>query len=146
MKKSLMSITAILFVTGTILTSCNTPAEKVENAKEDVIEANNKLDVANDEYIKDIESYRMETADKITVNEEKITELKENIKNIKKESKKEYEKKVMELEQKNQSMKEKLNNYKEKGKENWVSFKAEFTHDMDEFGKAFSDLTKNNVK
>ena len=146
MKKLLMSITATLFVTGLILISCNTPTEKVENAQKNVIEANSKLDVANEEYIKDVESYRMETADKININEEKITELKENFKNIKKESKAEYKKKLTELEQKNQSMKEKLANYKEEGKEKWMSFKAEFAHNMDEFGKAFSDFTKNNVK
>jgi len=43
-------------------------------------------------------------------------------------------------------MKLKMDNYKLEGKENWEKFKMEFSHDMDELGKAFSDLTVKNVK
>ncbi len=43
-------------------------------------------------------------------------------------------------------MKKKMENYKEEGKDKWEIFKAEFSHDMDELGKAFKDLTVKNVK
>jgi len=39
-----------------------------------------------------------------------------------------------------------MDDYKQDGKENWEKFKAEFNHDMDELGKAFKDLTINNIK
>lgn len=32
------------------------------------------------------------------------------------------------------------------GKEKWGTFKTEFNHDMDELGKAFNNLTVNNIK
>lgn len=55
------------------------------------------------------------------------------------------EKKLAELEQKNKALKEKLAEYKEDGNEQRKSFKTEFNHDMKELGKAFSDLTVNNI-
>ena len=56
------------------------------------------------------------------------------------------EKKIDELEQKNSELKKRLDDYKADGKEKWEKFKAEFSHDMDELGKAFKDLTVKNVK
>jgi hypothetical protein len=42
-------------------------------------------------------------------------------------------------------LKKKLADYSEDGNEKWKTFKVEFNHDMSELGKAFSDLTVNNV-
>ena len=50
------------------------------------------------------------------------------------------------LEVKNSDMRMRMDNYKEDGKDNWETFKTEFSHDMDELGKAFKDLTVKNVK
>lgn len=145
MKKSIL-VLALALVTGAFLTSCNTPAEKVENAQTNVEEANKDLDVAQEEYLTDIANYRKETAEKIAANEQSVAEFKERIKNEKKTAKADYEKKIAALEQKNSDMKKKLDDYKEEGKENWEKFKTEFSHDMDEIGKAFKDLTVKNVK
>lgn len=38
-------------------------------------------------------------------------------------------------------MKKKLESYNEQGKEKWEIFKKNFSHDMDELGKSFKDLT-----
>ena len=43
-------------------------------------------------------------------------------------------------------MKKAMADYKAEGKANWISFKEEFNHDMEEFGAAFKDLTVKNVK
>ena len=39
-----------------------------------------------------------------------------------------------------------MDEYNQEGKENWEKFKTEFSHDMDELGKAFKDLTVKNTK
>ena len=39
-----------------------------------------------------------------------------------------------------------MDEYKAEGKEQWEEFKAEFSRDMDELGKAFKDLTVKNEK
>ena len=39
-----------------------------------------------------------------------------------------------------------MDDYKADGKDKWETFKAEFSHDMDELGHAFKGLTVKNVK
>lgn len=146
MKKSILALATVAFITGSILTSCNTSAEKVENAQNNVSEANKDLDKANEEYMTDIENYRKETATKIAENDQSITEFNSRIENEKKEVNADYRKKIEELEQKNSDIKKKMDDYKMEGKEKWELFKTEFSHDMDELGKAFKDLTVKNIK
>ena len=55
-------------------------------------------------------------------------------------------KKIAELEQKNADTQKKLNEYKADSKEKWEMFKSEFNRDMDELGKAFSNMTVKNNK
>jgi preprotein translocase subunit SecF len=146
MKKTILAFTATTLIASAILISCNTPSEKVENAETNVAEANADLNKANEEYIADVENYKKETADKIAANNKSIEEFNARIEHEKKEAKADYKKKIAELEQKNSDMKKKMDDYKVEGKEKWETFKAEFSHDMDELGKAFTDLTVNNVK
>lgn len=146
MKKSIIKLTAIVFTTTLIAASCNTPAQKVEEAKEDVIEAHEDLNKAKEEYLIDVENYRAETVNKINANNQSIIDFNARVENQKKEAKADYKKKVAELEQKNSDMKKRMEEYKADGKENWESFKSEFNHDMEELGKAFNDLTVNNKK
>jgi hypothetical protein len=145
MKKSILALAACTFITGAVLTSCNTPAEKVENAQENVIQANKDLDQANQEYLADIDNYRMETASRIAANEQTIAEVNAGMEHERKAVRAEHKKKIAELEQKNREMKKKLADYKAEGKEKWEIFKAEFSHDMDELGKAFKNITVKNV-
>ena len=142
MKKTILILTAFTFITGTILTGCDTPAQKVENAQNDVTEANKNLDKANEEYLGDIDNYRKETDGKIAANDKSIAEFKSRIESKKQDAREEYKQKVAKLEQKNSDMKKKMDDYKAEGKDKWEAFKVEFSHGMDELGKSFKDLTK----
>jgi chromosome segregation ATPase len=146
MKKIILTLTAFTFITTAMLTSCNTPAEKVENAENNLKEANKDLNKANEEYLADVEKYKQETADKIAANERSIAEFNARIAKEKKDAKADYKKKIKMLEQRNSDMKKKMDDYKADGKEKWEKFKTEFSHDMDEVGKAFKDLTVKNVQ
>jgi hypothetical protein len=146
MKKSRVTLTALLLVVGAIAISCNTPSEKVAIAKSNVLKANDALDRANEEYVADIERYRQETADKVAANQKSIEEFNARIENDKKEARADYKKKIAGLEQKNTDMKKRMDDYKADGKNNWDKFKTEFNHDMDEIGKSLKDLTVENVK
>jgi len=96
-------------------------------------------------YLADIENYRLETAKRIAANEQAIAEFNAGIEHEKKAVRAEHKKKIAELEQKNREMKKKLADYKAEGKEKWEIFKAEFSHDMDNLGKAFKNITVKNV-
>ncbi|MBK6834316.1 MAG: hypothetical protein IPG89_08610 [Bacteroidetes bacterium] len=145
MKKSILVFAVTTLIIGSTLTSCNTTAEKVENAEEKVTEANVDLDKANKEYIEEIVKYRVEKAEAIAANEKSIAEFKARIEKDKKGAKAEYVAKVAELEKKNTDMKYKMDNYKEEGKEGWILFRDEFTHDMIELAKAVNEFNVNNT-
>ncbi len=145
MKKSLLLLTVSVFITATLLTSCNSSAEKVENAENDVLDAEKALEIANAEYLSDVENYRIETRDRIEANNQSIIEFNARIENEKKEAKAEYKKQIAELEQKNTDMEKRMDDYKADSKENWEKFKEEFNNDMIALGEAFKNLTvKNN--
>ncbi len=146
MKKVKNSVNALLFLSVIFLAGCNTPAQKVENAENKVADANEDLDRANEEYVKEIAQYRAETNERILANDKSAAEFKKRIENDKKDAKADYNKRIAELEQKNSDMRRKMDDYKADTKENWEKFKTEFNHDMDELGTAFKDLTVKNVK
>ena len=102
-------------------------------------------DKANKEYLEDVVLYRKEIADKIADNDLKIAEFNTKIENEKEEIKVDYRKKVAELKQKNNDMKVRMDDYKVDGKDKWKMFKTEFSHDMEELGKAFKDLVVKNT-
>lgn len=146
MKKSVLVLAVGTIFMGSLVTSCSSPAEKVENAQENVVDANQKLDEANEDYLVDVENYRRETAEKITANEKSLAEFKLRIASEKQEAREDYNKKLAELEQKNADMKKKMDDYKVDGRENWERFKVEYNHDMDGLGNAFRDVTVKNNK
>lgn len=142
MKKSILTITGSFLLFFAVSTSCKTPAEKVEKAQENVTKANNELDSAISDYVKDIDAYRLATSVRITENEKTIAELKANVSKQKMKDRAEYERQIKALEQKNVELKKKLDSYKAEGNEKWRTFKAEFSKEMDDLGKSIKDLTK----
>ncbi len=146
MKKSIIKIASYFLLSGVILASCNSPEKKVENAQNEVVEANKDLDKANQEYMTDMENYRKETAERIAENDTTIADYKSRVAAQKKSLKADYLKKITALEKQNSDMKMRMENYKEEGKEKWEVFKTEYTHDMEAMTQAFRDLTVKNVK
>lgn len=139
-KKSIFTIAVTALVGGVILTRCDSPSKKVENAEHNVVQANSDLDKANQEYIADIEKCRTETAEKVTSNDKYIAELKAKAETVKKDLRTDYNKTIAELEQKNRDLKKKLDDYKPEGKEKWQLFKSDFNKSMDELGASIKDL------
>lgn len=144
MKKSNLILAGVVFTIGALLTSCNTPGDKVQDAKKDVVAAKVALDEAQQAYKKDLINYRKETELKIAENEKMAADFRISITNQKKKAKTASEAKLAELEKKNEEMKSKLEGYQSDSKDNWQAFKTEFNRDMNELGKAFKDLTVKN--
>jgi hypothetical protein len=145
--KNTLSIFALsTLMLGFNLTSCNSAADDVKDAKEDVDAANEDLEKAKEDLKIDMETYRAETIDKVLENERFIAERRKSIETDKSALKVVHQKEIIVLEARNKELKEKLENYKGEGKENWENFKKEFSHDMVELGKAIKDLSINNTK
>lgn len=144
MKKTILTIALSTLTVGALLTSCNSTGENLEDAQENASAANEKLDKANEEYEKDMENYRLEASEKIAANEKSIKDFNDRMAKEKKEVTADYKKKMDELNQQNSDMKKKMDDYQAEGKEQWDTFKTEFSNDMDKLGKAFKELFTTN--
>jgi len=155
MKKTILTLAmATTLMAGTIFTGCQSSAQKedaaqadVKDAKQDLNEAQQKADAEKEKSAKAFEwqTFKNESDIKIRDNEVRIAEVREKMKSSGKTLDAVYAKRVDTLEQQNKAMRTKIDNY-EKSQSDWETFKREFNHDMDEFGKAFKNLTVDNKK
>ncbi len=141
MKKILLNFSVILFITISANISCNSPEQNVEKAEKNAKEANRKLDVANANYLNDIEVYRTETGKRIAENTQSLADFNARIANQKQNVKEKYERKIAELSQKNTDMKKRLEEYSADGDEKWQVFKNEFTAEMYDLGNSLRTIT-----
>lgn len=145
MRNSIVLFIVFALLGGAAMTSCDTSAQKLKKAQDAEIEANADLVKANQEYLADMESYKKETDARIAANQKSIADFEARVSKEKKEIKAEYTQKIADLEQKNSDLRKKLDDYKAAGKEQWDSFKTEFSNDLDELGKSLKDLTVDNT-
>ncbi len=140
MKKRIHTLSIIMVIT--ILVSCSSPSQKVENAKADLNDAKQE----QQDSIADYESFKQQSEERIANNEKIIADFKASKVANKKAITVSEQRMIDELEQRNINMRKKIIDYKENGKDKWEEFKAEFGHDMDELGEALKGLTINNTK
>lgn len=140
MKKTVLILTIGGLISGVMLTGCDSPAQKVENAQNTVTEANKSLDKANADYQTDIDNYRKQTADKIAANNKSYADFKERMEKEKKNIKADNQKKLDAIEQKNSDLQKKMDDFKASTKENWEAFQSDFNRQMDGLAQDFKDL------
>lgn len=140
--KNLKTLSIVFVVmAGSAIIGCKTPAEKLKNAQDAVIEADSDLVKANQDYLTEMESYKKETDAKIETNQQNLAEFETRMAKEKLEVKAEYAKTIEELRQKNQELKKRLDESSIADEVQWETFKSEFSRDLDELGKSFEDLT-----
>ncbi len=141
MKKTILALAVTVFMAGTVFMSCQSSAEKVDEAKENVVQAELELNQA----IKDsIVQFRKESELKISAYDQSIADLKAKIATEKEDARATYEEKIEELEQKSDLLKTKLNDFKDDEIDKWNSFKNEFNRDMNDLGTALKNFTIKN--
>ncbi len=148
MKSNILSVAiAALFLTaGSYLLSCNSPEQKVEDAREDVVDAQQNLNEANADYQAELENYRRDVAARSESNTRTLDEFKARVNEKRADARAEYNRKIDDLEQRNREMKTKVDDYRANGRDNWEEFKREVDHDMEELGNAIRDLGNDNAK
>jgi len=148
MKKTIFTLSITFIMAGTMLSSCQSQAEKVKDAQDKMQTAQNKVVEAQlnlDQAIKDsIQQFRKASEEQINANEKNIAEFKIKIAKENKENRARYEKKLADLEQQNIEMRKRLDEFREDSKENWISFRTKFNHDMEKMGKSFHDFWAGN--
>lgn len=127
----------LIMVIGIIMAGCNATGErKVEKARI-------KAEKANQEYLEEMENYKIEKLKIIKENESAINECKALSDNKEKNAFFDYHERLSDLERRNQIMKEKLKEYEHTGGEEWISFQEEFNEDLSELGKSVEDLVED---
>jgi phage-related minor tail protein len=143
MKKSIYILAAVILITGALFTGCESSADKVQDARDNVTTANLELKQA----IKDsIQQFKLESEEKISLYDRNIAEFKAKIATANKENKARYEKVLADIEERNNTLKKKLSDFKDDETDKWSSFKREFNHDMDELGEAIKDFSVDSKK
>ncbi|WP_152971468.1 hypothetical protein [Lacinutrix algicola] len=165
MKTNILSFIIILFMTGTVLTSCGeTSKQDAKAVKQDTKELSKDLRQGAADTSKEIKTkvssewqkFKAESETTIENSEKEIKVLREKIAKASKSEKEKWTKQLDNLEQKNNELKEKLGkrakaftdgviSFNEASIANEQKFEREFLHDMSELGTALKDLFKNNV-
>ncbi len=133
-----------------IIGGCKSPAEKTEDARDNVSDAKENVSDAKQDLaqaVKDsiaFENFKKEAEEKIISNKKQIADLKLKTATAKKELKEEYLKKLQEMELENTALKNRLENYKEKEAKKWEVFKSEFKSDMEGLEKALKNFSIKN--
>ena len=141
MKNKNFILIVLLSIAVVALISCNVDREgKVEDAKENVIEANQDLKEAQALYEKEWQQFKSNAESKIIANEKSINDLKAEIKTASAKFKAKYEKEVVVLEQKNIELRKKISEYKYEGKDKWEEYKRDFNNNMDVIANGIKDF------
>ena len=129
-----------------IVSCTNSPSKKadvLEDAKENVLEAEQGLDKAVNDSINEYARYKMEAEAKLVENDLKIAALKTNMKAERIEVRTNYEKQLNELEQKNAALKVSISEYQESDVNKWKKFKAIVNQDIEEIKLAITRMSEN---
>lgn len=141
MKSYYFIVTVLMLVAVGVFTGCDYSREKkVENAKENVQQANSDLKAAQAEYDKEWQQFQKDAEFRIRTNENRINEFKAEIQTAKGKFRAKYEKEVVRLEERNIELRKKISEYKYEGKDDWEEFKKGINHDLDVVGTALNDF------
>jgi peptidoglycan hydrolase CwlO-like protein len=154
MKKRIYSLAIAILMIGSVITSCKSNNEKVQDAenkvdsaKVEVAEAQQNLDEAKrTATAEEWQAFKDSTNAKIDENNAKIEVLKADIKKKGNAADESIQKNINEIKEKNEDFKVRITSYKNDTNSDWNSFKREFNHDMDDLGRSLNNLTVDNKK
>lgn len=138
MKKSTFTFVTLILIGGVFFSSCNTPVQEMEMAKNYIL---NETDSSSQGNLLDMQAYLQGLADTITVNEQRIADLKEKIQSEKGAVQAEYQQKITDLELKNMTLSKRINSFQAEGIEKWDSVKNEISQEVNDLSSTINDLT-----
>jgi septal ring factor EnvC (AmiA/AmiB activator) len=140
MKKSIFVFTTITIMFAFVALSCDRSSDKVERAQTSVIEAEKDLSIAKTEIEADARIYRNEMANEIKKNNTAISNIKQKIQNETSETRAAHEVRIAELERTNNDLKRQIDNYRVTNRDNWNTFKNDFSDSMDNLGNSLDNF------
>lgn len=147
MKNPLLTYALGALLLGTQLSACSTPAQKVEAAQGDLVEAQQAL---KDSQLKAAEEaewgeFKASALARIADNNVKIAALRRKQAAPGTALDPAYEKQIVVFEGRSTAIQTRIDDY-ERYHGNWATFKRELTHDMDELGKMLQGTGTSDPK
>ena len=137
-------------IIGLFMTSCNnSPTAKendLEQAKEDVITAEDELLEATNDSISDFNTFKESIQLKLVENQKVIDDLKQKITSKGKVERDIDEVEINKLEKRNTDLRLKIENYEQGPAQKWELFKVDFNNELDNLGQSISDMANRNKK
>jgi len=150
MKTFILKMVLIASTIGFFMTSCsNSPTAKesnLEQAKQDVIDAQAELDQAENDSISNFNTYKESIQLKLVENQELISDLKMKISSKAKVERDIDQVEINKLESRNAELKLKIENYELGPEQRWALFKVDLNNELDELGKSISRMAERNQK
>jgi hypothetical protein len=141
MKHSISILTTLTLIAGFILTACDSPSNKMQDAETSVIEADRDLEMAKSEVEAELMVYRSKNDERIMEYNRTIGEIKMKIENESDmDIKVRMEEKLSEHEATHRNLEREMDNYKASGRDNWDNFKDSFSSRMDDLGDSLDDF------
>lgn len=141
MKYSIFMVSTITLIAAFVLSGCDSPSNRMENAETSVIEANRDLEMAETEVEADLLLFKAENEDQIMEYNRTISEIKQKIENESDmDVRVNLERKLDEYEVSLRSLNSEMNNYQASGSENWDEFKDSFSNRMDDLGDSLDNF------
>ena len=150
MKTSIFKFLVLAAVVGMVYISCNNSPkqkeEKLNDAKDEVVDAKEDLAKSKLDSIGDFNKYKESIENKLLENEKTIASLKQKNTSKVQSTQELYVKQLDKLEMKNSELKHKIEDYKQGPEQKWELFKVDFNRDVDDLGKSISNMAERNMK
>lgn len=141
MKNSIFMVTTITLIVAFVLSGCDSPSNKLENAETSVIEANRDLEMAKTEVEAELVLFRADNESQVMEYNRTISEIKQRIENeTDMDVRVNLERELDEFEVSLRSLNSEMDNYRASGRENWDDFKGSFSNRMDNLGDSLDNF------
>ena len=137
-------------IIGLFMTSCNNSPtakeEDVQEATQDLIDAEADLEQAEYDSISDFNTFKESIQLKLVENQKVIDDLKLKITSKGKVERDIDEVEINKLEKRNTDLRLKIENYEQGPEQKWELFKVDFNNELDNLGQSISDMADRNKK
>lgn len=148
MKISIGILTLMLLSSAFVLTGCDRPGDKMQDAETSVIEANRDLEIATSEMEAELQIYRTENSERIMENNRTIGEIKQRISSeTDSEVRSRHQTRIDRYEETNSELKREIDNYSVSDRDNWDNFTSSFDSRMSDLSNSlnnFFSTSRNN--
>jgi hypothetical protein len=131
-----------------VLAGCQSPDDKVLDAKEKVGEANQELKEAGREarvaWQEEWLSFKRQNDEEIAKSERTILALRAEVAQIDMRYREKYTTRIGEIERRNEELRNRVNNYKDEGDERWSEFKKDVERERDDIQLTLKSITVKN--